>query len=53
MVPEELLRGKLKLVDGRVSCVTCHDMFNPRNHRKFKLAISNKSNKLCQTCHPK
>ena len=42
------LNPNLVLVEGKVSCVTCHDPFNPeKNH----LALKNSGRDLCKECH--
>jgi predicted CXXCH cytochrome family protein len=42
------LNPNLVLVGGKVSCVTCHDPFNPeKNH----LALKNSGKDLCKECH--
>lgn len=37
------------LINGRISCVTCHDMEAPAPH----LAVSNAESVLCLSCHRK
>lgn len=37
------------LINGRISCVTCHDMEAPGPH----LAVSNAESVLCLSCHRK
>ena len=41
------------LVDGKVECVTCHNIFfNPKDKRKYEvLNKSNNGSGLCLTCH--
>ncbi len=51
--PVDKVQATLKLVNGRVSCVTCHDVFNPNNTDNLKLAVDNRGSKLCFTCHLK
>jgi len=51
--PVDKVQAILKLVNGRVSCVTCHDVFNPNNTDNLKLAVDNRGSKLCFTCHLK
>jgi predicted CXXCH cytochrome family protein len=38
----------LTLVEGRVSCITCHD---PLNTKKNSLRIVGSGNDLCSACH--
>lgn len=41
-------RGNMIFVDGKVGCLTCHDMLNPeRKH----LVMSDRQSALCLTCH--
>ena len=59
------LNPALKLIDGRISCVTCHVGYNPNDHeglakqRRKKgsvyvmLTIDNKGSALCLSCHNK
>lgn len=38
----------IKLVNGKVTCISCHNLRNPsRNH----LVMDNTGSKLCLTCH--
>jgi predicted CXXCH cytochrome family protein len=38
----------LNLVEGRVSCITCHD---PLNSNQNHLTVSKNGNDLCSSCH--
>jgi hypothetical protein len=38
----------IRLTDGRVSCVSCHDL---TNDEKYHLVIDNRHSRLCMTCH--
>lgn len=40
----------VKLPDGKVECVSCHNLYS---HNKHLLAISNEGSRLCLTCHRK
>ena len=42
------LNSNMKLVNGRVGCLTCH---NPLNPEKGHLVMSDFRSALCQTCH--
>jgi len=42
------LNSNIKLVNGRVGCLTCH---NPLNPEKGHLVMSDFRSALCQTCH--
>ena len=42
------LPSKIKLIDGKVGCVTCHD---PYSKEKGHLVMSNKGSALCLVCH--
>lgn len=44
-----MLATGMHIVEGRVTCVTCHDCEAP-NH---KLVVSNRHSALCLTCHRK
>ena len=46
----QLLPGRVRLPDGKVSCVSCHDLFQTGRHR---LSVSMEESKLCLTCHDK
>ncbi len=40
----------IRLFDGKITCVSCHDLANPdKNH----LVVSNKGSNLCFGCHIK
>jgi predicted CXXCH cytochrome family protein len=41
---------RIVLVDGKVTCVSCH---NPYKSTSAKLAKDNTSSRLCLTCHIK
>jgi len=40
----------IKLPDGKVECVSCHNLYS---HNQHLLAISNQGSRLCLTCHRK
>lgn len=40
----------IKLVNGKLSCISCHNIFSLKNH---KLAIDNRNSRLCLECHIK
>lgn len=42
--------GRLKLVDGRLQCTTCHDPHNTGRH-KGMLVMSNERSRMCLSCH--
>lgn len=42
------LPSSMVLVDGRISCITCHD---PLNRERFHLAEKVSESTLCFTCH--
>lgn len=44
------LPDSMVLVDGRVGCLSCHDLLNPG---KKHLVMNNDSNELCMNCHKK
>jgi predicted CXXCH cytochrome family protein len=44
----QLLPDRIRLPGGRVSCVSCHDLYSQTPKR---LAMSNDGSRLCMTCH--
>ena len=49
--PLASLPGKgIRLEDGRISCISCHDLTNPG---KDHLVMSNNGSRLCLSCHVK
>ena len=44
--------GTVRLPDGKVECVSCHDPHNQASE-KFMLVTSNARSALCLTCHKK
>ena len=44
------LDPSITLVDGRVGCLSCHNLLNPE---KFHLAMNNENSQLCLQCHGK
>ncbi len=38
----------IRLTDGQISCVSCHDLTNDEKHH---LVIDNRESRLCLTCH--
>lgn len=47
---QRLLNSSMTMVDGRVGCLSCHNLLNPeKNH----LAVDNSSSGLCLECHAK
>lgn len=49
--PVSVLKAKgIKLVNGRVTCISCHNLINQdQNH----LVVDNRGSKLCLICHVK
>lgn len=47
-----LARGTLRLPEGRLECITCHDPHHERGPGKM-LAMSNRRSALCRSCHLK
>jgi predicted CXXCH cytochrome family protein len=41
---------RIKLVEGKVSCASCHD---PYSDRKGRLVMDNRGSRLCLGCHLK
>lgn len=49
-VPMGAVSAEVTFIQGKVGCLSCHDMLNPaRNH----LVMSNENSKLCLSCHIK
>lgn len=46
--PPEMLPSEIKLVDGKVSCISCHD---PYSSRPMQLSMDNRGSRLCGSCH--
>jgi nitrate reductase cytochrome c-type subunit len=44
------ISGTMVLVDGRVGCLSCHNLLNPE---KFHLSSTNDKSELCLQCHVK
>jgi len=45
-------KGKMRLPDGRIECVTCHDPHNRSGFPKM-LVMTNRRSALCLNCHLK
>ncbi len=48
---EELAKAGLTILDGRITCITCHDLGNPEPYHPVR-GMEGKS-KLCLVCHNK
>ncbi len=48
--PAEMLPDSIQLPDGRIGCLSCHNMYS---QNKYLLAIENVRSRLCLTCHIK
>ncbi len=46
--PPEALPSEIRLVDGKVSCISCHD---PYSSRPMRLSMDNRGSRLCGGCH--
>ncbi|BBB32825.1 conserved hypothetical protein [Thermotomaculum hydrothermale] len=46
--PPQSLPPQIKLINGKVECLTCHDHYSKL---KGKLVMSNRGSKLCLSCH--
>jgi hypothetical protein len=68
LIKPKALDKALRLVDGRISCVTCHVPYDRNNHLDLvqkrraarlnggpdpMLSIDNKGSRLCMGCHRK
>jgi hypothetical protein len=49
----DMLAGELTLVDGRISCITCHTVYDKSAHDGKMLTVSNARSALCMKCHNK
>ncbi len=43
-----LLPGEVRLPDGKVSCVSCHNLYNVE---RYRLSVPIEGSRLCLTCH--
>jgi len=50
LVPLERLNPKIRLVNGKVGCTSCHDIYSKLPNM---LVISNQGSRLCLECHDK
>ena len=48
--PEELQAAGLKLLNGQLICVSCHNL---ENQQQYHLVVEKLGSKLCMTCHSK
>ena len=48
--PPSMLDSRIKLVDGKVGCVSCHNLYSDT---PMKLVMSNRQSRLCLECHIK
>lgn len=48
--PSMMIPKMIKLVNGKVSCISCHD---PYSTRKGKLITDNRNGQICLGCHDK
>ncbi len=60
LAPVETLDPLLKLVEGKVSCITCHTVYSEGAHPKEgestgdkMLTVTNEGSALCLACHLK
>jgi len=50
-IPEEVLTSSgIKLVNGQITCISCHNL---KNQEKFHLAVTIDRSDLCFKCHIK
>ena len=47
-LPAIALDRRVNLVEGRVGCLTCHDLFGTEEKL---LVMSNRESRLCYSCH--
>ena len=50
--PQGFVEQQLRLPDGRIECISCHDPHNAKGLPAM-LAVSNRRSNLCVTCHLK
>lgn len=48
LVRIDRLDRRIVLIDGKIGCLSCHDMLNPG---RFHLAVSTAGSGLCMACH--
>ncbi|RMG74425.1 MAG: hypothetical protein D6710_01565 [Nitrospirae bacterium] len=48
--PSAMIPRKIKLVNGKVSCISCHD---PYSNNRAQLISTNRNGELCLGCHDK
>jgi predicted CXXCH cytochrome family protein len=48
--PPDRLDPAVRLVDGRVSCVSCHRLYG-KNPAPYRLVVSDRKGQLCGRCH--
>ena len=48
--PSSMIPKKIKLVNGKVSCISCHD---PYSNNRAQLISTNRNGELCLGCHDK
>lgn len=56
LVPADRLDQAIKLVDGRIGCLSCHIPYAAGSHEEAAdsmLSIDNKGSALCMACHRK
>lgn len=56
LVPADRLDPAIRLVDGRMGCLSCHTPYAAGSHEKSTggmLSIDNKGSALCVACHRK
>jgi doubled CXXCH motif protein len=46
----EAEKAGVRFVDGRVDCISCHDL---ANGERYHLRIETRNSRLCQSCHLK
>ena len=47
----EVTKAGIKLQDGKITCITCHDLNNPEPYHPLQGMIG--TSKLCLACHNK
>lgn len=48
-LPADIEKSGLRLLDGKLACITCHDLRIQNN--EYLLAVPLKGSELCFTCH--
>ncbi|MEE9542279.1 MAG: hypothetical protein V3V95_00665 [Thermodesulfobacteriota bacterium] len=53
LINADMLDTKILLIEGRVSCITCHRAYDKSAHLGPMLRMDNSGSGLCRKCHKK